>query len=53
MPFTETSKNLAAVFKPSKEELEIEFAENFTKLLGKFSFCANEQELATTAKCTY
>ena len=47
VPFTETSKNLNTVFQPSVEELEIEFAENFTKLLGKFSFCANEQELAT------
>jgi L-lactate dehydrogenase complex protein LldG len=35
-----------SVFQPSVEELEIEFAENFTKLLGKFSFCANEKELA-------
>ena len=41
VPFTETSKNLNTVFQPSVEELEIEFAENFTKLLGKFSFFVN------------
>jgi L-lactate dehydrogenase complex protein LldG len=35
------------VFLPSVQELEIEFAENFTKLLGKFSFCANIEEVAT------
>jgi len=46
VPFTATEKNLPQVFQPSKEELEIEFAENFTNLLGKFSFCATEQELA-------
>lgn len=35
------------VFLPSVQELEIEFAENFTKLLGKFSFCANISEVAS------
>jgi L-lactate dehydrogenase complex protein LldG len=35
-----------SVFQPSVEELEVEFAENFTKLLGKFSYCANEGDLA-------
>ncbi|MFC4233238.1 lactate utilization protein C [Parasediminibacterium paludis] len=35
------------VFLPSVQELEIEFAENFTKLLGKFSFCANLNEMAS------
>lgn len=35
------------VFLPSVQELEIEFAENFTKLLGKFSFCANMNEVAS------
>jgi len=33
-------------FQPSIQELEIEFAENFAKLQGRFSFCANEAELA-------
>lgn len=35
-----------AVFHASTEELAIAFAENFSKLQGRFSFCANEAELA-------
>ena len=35
------------VFLPSTQELEVEFAENFTKLLGKFSFCADMGEVVT------
>lgn len=35
-----------AVFHASTEELAIAFAENFTKLQGRFSFCADEAELA-------
>ena len=34
------------VFQPSEKDLEIEFAENFSKLQGRFSFCANKLELA-------
>ncbi|MFP5041106.1 LutC/YkgG family protein [Parasediminibacterium sp. JCM 36343] len=33
------------VFKPLAEDLEIVFAENFTKLQGRFSFCADIEEL--------
>ena len=33
------------VFQPLKQDLEIEFAENFTKLLGRFSFCESRTEL--------
>ena len=33
------------VFLPSSQDVEIEFAENFTKLLGKFSFCADMTEV--------
>jgi L-lactate dehydrogenase complex protein LldG len=32
-------------FKPSRQDLDIEFAENFTGLQGRFSFCENEKEL--------
>jgi L-lactate dehydrogenase complex protein LldG len=39
-------ENAENFFHPSQQELEIEFAENFTKLLGKFSFCADRKELA-------
>lgn len=35
----------ASLFQPSLKELELEFVENFTGLLGKFSFCENETEL--------
>jgi L-lactate dehydrogenase complex protein LldG len=45
VPFPE-SEPKSFPFQPSTQELEIEFAENFTKLLGRFSFCANEAELA-------
>lgn len=45
VPFT-THTETAALFQPSQKELEIEFAEHFTNLQGRFSFCANQQELA-------
>lgn len=45
VPFP-SSEGSNSVFKPSAEDLEIEFATNFTSLLGKFSFCINEKELA-------
>lgn len=44
VPFPQSEGN-SSVFQPSVKELEIEFAENFTGLLGKFSFCMNEIEL--------
>ncbi|MEO7529996.1 MAG: LUD domain-containing protein [Sediminibacterium sp.] len=44
VPFPASQGN-ESVFLPSKQELEVEFAENFTRLEGRFSFCANEQEL--------
>lgn len=46
VPFPESEGN-DSVFLPSKQDLEIEFAENFTKLEGRFSFCANEKELVS------
>ena len=33
------SEGKNSVFQPLQKELEVEFAENFTGLLGKFSFC--------------
>lgn len=45
VPFPESESN-SFPFQPATQELEIEFAENFTKLQGRFSFCANEAELA-------
>jgi L-lactate dehydrogenase complex protein LldG len=44
LPFPQSEGN-SSVFQPSKQELEIEFAEQFTKLQGKFIFCVDEKEL--------
>ncbi len=46
VPFAATNNNLGEVFQPLVQDLEVEFAEKFTKLLGKFSYCANEGDLA-------
>jgi L-lactate dehydrogenase complex protein LldG len=46
IPFPQ-SEGHHSVFQPSRQELEIEFAEQFTKLLGKFVFCIDHRELAT------
>lgn len=45
VPFPQSEGN-TSVFQPLQKELEIEFAENLTSLLGRFSFCMNEEELA-------
>lgn len=45
VPFPASAGN-ESVYLPSQQELEIEFAENFTRLEGRFSFCADENELA-------
>jgi L-lactate dehydrogenase complex protein LldG len=44
VPFININNN-QFVYQPSTKELEIEFAEKFTALQGKFSFCANKKEL--------
>lgn len=45
LPFPNSEGN-QSVFQPSQQELEVEFAEKFTSLLGRFIFCINQQELA-------
>src|SRR4029079_14525542 len=45
LPFPQ-SDGTKTVFPSPQQELEIEFAEQFTKLQGKFIFCLNLQELA-------
>src|SRR5580765_8219407 len=45
LPFPQ-SDGSSTVFPRPQKELEIEFAEQFTKLQGKFIFCLNQQELA-------
>jgi L-lactate dehydrogenase complex protein LldG len=45
LPFPQSEGN-QSVFTPLEQEAEVEFAEQFTKLQGKFIFCINQQELA-------
>ena len=45
LPFPK-SEGSESVFQPANQEKEIEFAEQFTKLQGRFIFCINQQELA-------
>jgi len=45
LPFPQSEGN-APVFQPLEQEIEVEFAEQFTKLQGKFIYCINRQELA-------
>lgn len=45
LPFPQ-SEGSQSVFHPLEQEAEVEFAEQFTKLQGKFIYCINRQELA-------
>jgi L-lactate dehydrogenase complex protein LldG len=45
VPFPQSEGN-NSVYNAAQQELEIEFAEKFTNLLGKFVYCINEQEMA-------
>ncbi len=45
LPFPNSEGN-QPVFQPLEQEPEIEFAEQFTKLQGKFIYCINQQEFA-------
>ena len=45
IPFPASEGN-QPVYQPQQQELEIEFAEQFNKLQGRFVFCVNRQELA-------
>lgn len=45
LPFPKSEGNEPA-FPPLKQEIEIEFAEQFTSLQGRFIYCINQQELA-------
>jgi L-lactate dehydrogenase complex protein LldG len=44
IPFPNSEGN-NSIFHPAPEDLEIEFAEQFTKLQGKFIYCLNTHEL--------
>lgn len=49
IPFPK-SEGKSSVFLPATQDLEVEFAEQFTQLLGKFAFCLNEAELQKQVK---
>ncbi len=44
LPFPK-SEGTNSVFQPQNEDLEILFAQEFTKLLGKFAFCVSEADM--------
>jgi L-lactate dehydrogenase complex protein LldG len=44
LPFSQ-SEGTNSVYQSAKDELEIIFAEEFTKLQGKFAFCIDEKDL--------
>src|SRR5688500_14919688 len=45
LPFPASEGN-TTVFQASRQELEVEFAEQYSKLLGKFVFCLDHQEFS-------
>lgn len=45
LPFPQSEGN-SSVFTLLEQDIEVEFAEQFTKLQGKFIYCINRQELA-------
>lgn len=45
LPFPQSEGN-SSVYQPSQQDLELEFAQRFTSLQGKFVFCVNHKELA-------
>jgi L-lactate dehydrogenase complex protein LldG len=45
LPFPQSEGN-QPVFTPVSQEPEVEFAEQFTRLQGKFIYCINQQEFA-------
>lgn len=45
VPFPKSEGN-NSVYLPQSGEMDVQFAEEFTKLLGKFAFCVNESDLS-------
>jgi|SRR5882757_1144461 len=45
LPFPQSEGN-NSLYQPSQQELELQFAESFTQLQGKFAFCLDYTELA-------
>lgn len=52
IPFPKSEGN-ESVFQPLQQDIVVEFAEQFTQLQGKFSFCMNEAELQQQLKALY
>src|SRR6516164_7824441 len=46
LPFPGSEGN-SSLYNPATQELDIEFAEQFAKLQGKFIFCLNHKELVS------
>jgi L-lactate dehydrogenase complex protein LldG len=49
IPFPQ-SEGTSSVFQPLQQDIVVEFAEQFTRLQGKFSFCLNDEELREQLK---
>jgi L-lactate dehydrogenase complex protein LldG len=49
LPFPQSEGN-SSVFQPSRQELEVQFAEQFSRLQGKFVFCLDKEELTAQLK---
>ena len=49
VPFPQSEGN-SNVFAPQQQENEIEFAENFSRLQGRFLYCSNEEEMIQQLK---
>ena len=49
LPFPK-SEGSSSVFQPQTQEFELLFAEEFTKLLGKFAFCMSEADMKAQLK---
>jgi L-lactate dehydrogenase complex protein LldG len=45
LPFPEAEQHHKSVYQPAQDDLAVVFAEEFTKLLGKFAFFSNHDEL--------
>lgn len=45
VPFPKSEGN-NSVYQQQSDDLEVQFAEEFTRLLGKFAFCVNEADLS-------
>jgi len=51
VPFTDYTST--QIFKAPQQDIEVEFAENFTALQGRFSFCFSTQELVNQLQALF